>query len=248
MTKVINRYTVLLFLLTISLVASAQKDVRKYIREGNKSYEEKLYNAAEANYNSALKSNEASPEALYNLGNTYYQQGKWDEALKTYEKYLTVQASSTPNPLNMSQAWHNMGNTFLHKKDLEKSKEAYKNALRLNPADDQTRYNLAVVQKMIQDQKNDDQNQDQNKDQNKDQQDQNKDQNKDQQDQNQDQNQDKKDQDKKEEENQMSQDNIQQLLKAIEQDEKETQERVKQMKANDRKKQNENNRKLNKDW
>lgn len=255
-------FITLFTLIAISL--SAQKEVRKAIRSGNSAYNEQRYGAAEAEYNKALKENAGSKEASFNLANTYYKQQKWDEAVKEYQHYLTLE---NENPDKMSSAWSNMGNTFLKKKANEKgqmpvpqgqqpqqpqqqadnlklSMEAYKNALRLNPKDDETRYNLAVVQKMIKDQ------QDQNKDQNKDQkQDQNKDQKQDHnKDQNQDQNKDQKQDQNKDQQNQMSQDNMQQILQAIEQDEKNTQERVKQAKAQERKQKNENNRKQNKDW
>jgi tetratricopeptide (TPR) repeat protein len=266
MKKII--YITLFTLIAVNL--SAQKEVRNAIRSGNKAYNDQRYGAAEAEYNKAIKGNAASKEASFNLANTYYRQQKWDDALKEYQHYLTLENES---PLRMSSAWSNIGNTYLKKKanekgqgqqmplqpgqqpqqpgqqadNLKSSMEAYKNALRLNPKDDETRYNLAVVQKMIQDRQNEDQNQskDQNKDQNKDQkQDQNKDQNQNQ-DQNKDQKQDQKDQ---QNQNQMSQDNMQQMLQAIEQDEKNTQERVNQAKAQERKQKNESNRKQNKDW
>lgn len=131
--------------------------------------------------------------------------------------------------------------------NLQMSMEAYKNALRLNPKDDETRYNLAVVQKMLKDRENkgggggQDKNKDDKKDDKKD----------DPKDQDKKQNQDKQDQKDKQDQqnqNQMSQDNIQQILQAIEQDEKGTQQRVKERKAQDQKRKNEDNRKQNKDW
>ncbi|NDV96551.1 tetratricopeptide repeat protein [Dysgonomonas sp. 521] len=253
----------------IAVSLSAQKEVRKAIRTGNSAYNEQRYGAAEAEYNKALDGNAGSKEASFNLANTYYRQQKWDDAIKEYQHYLTLE---NENPDKMSAAWSNMGNTFLKKKANEKgqaqqaplqpgqqpeqpkqqednlklSMEAYKNALRLNPKDDETRYNLAVVQKMIQDRQNEDggggqdKNQDQDKDQKQDQ--------KDQQNQNNDQKKDQKDQQNQQNQNQMSQENMQQMLQAIEQDEKNTQQRVNQAKAQERKQKNENNRKQNKDW
>lgn len=236
-------FTILFIFVAFNLFA--QKEVRDSIRAGNKAYKEQRYRVAESNYKSAIAKDPTSKEAAYNLANAYYKQNNWDEAIKTYQHYLNIE---TENPNNMSAAWHNIGNTMLKKKDLQNSLEAYKNALRLNPKDEQTRYNLAVVQKMIQDQQNQqDQNQDKNQDQNKDQKDQQQDQNKDQQ-----QNKDNKDQQdkktEKQENEQMSQENANQILQAIEQDEKETQEKVKQMKAAEKKQQNEDNRRQNKDW
>lgn len=258
----------------ISMGVSAQKQVRKAIRSGNKAYNEQLYGTAEKEYSNAIKENANSKEASFNLANTLYKQQRWDEALKEYQHYLTLE---NEDPMKMSAAWSNMGNTFLKKKANEKSEamkqmmqaqaqgkqggqpqqsgqadnlkmsmDAYKNALRLNPTDDATRYNLAVVQKMIKDKEEEQQDQNKDKQNNKDQ---NKDQKQDpkedpQKDPNKDPKQDKQDQ----QEQQMSQDNIQQILQALEQDEKETQERVKQAKAQERKKQQDQNRKQNKDW
>lgn len=259
-------FIILLTFITIGL--SAQKEVRKAIRMGNKAYNEQLYATAEAEYSKAKEANASSKEATYNLANTYYKQQKWDQALAEYQHYLKLE---NEDPEKISAAWSNMGNTFLKKKANEKaahaqmmmaqqgeqsqakqednlklSMEAYKNALRFNPNDEETRYNLAVVQKMIKD-KEQDQDQDQdNKDDQK--QDQKQDQ-QDQKDQKQDPKQDpKQDQKDQQQQNQMSQDNIQQILQALEQDEKETQERVRQAQARERKQKNEQNRRQNKDW
>ena len=251
-----KQFFVIIFVLVSTSCLLAQRQVRKDIRKGNNAYKEQLYNAAEASYKSALEKNASSPEAIYNLANAYYKQGNWDNALKTYQQYLTAE---NKDHAKMGAAWHNIGNTMLQKKDLKQSMEAYKKALRLNPNDDEARYNLATVQKLLKDQQDNKQNQDQNKDQDKDKnkdkdknQDQNKDQNKDNKDKkddkDKDQNKDQNKDQKQDQQPQMSQDNIQQLLKAIEQDEKETQEKVQQIKAADRKQKNENNRKQNKDW
>lgn len=254
-----KRYILLGLLFSFTLGAFAQKDVRKSIRKGNSAYKEQRYSTAETDYAKALELNASSKEASFNLANTYYKQGRWDEALKEYQHYLTLENENTEN---MSAAWSNMGNTFLKKKANEKneaqgggmpgqpqqqavdnlkmSMEAYKNALRLNPLDDETRENLAIVQKMIKDQEDDggggnDDKQDQQQENQQEQQEQ----------------QDKKDdkqQDQQQNQNQMSQDNMQQILQAIEQQEKETQERVNQLKADQKKKQMERNKQQDKDW
>lgn len=249
MKKLLIVTSVLLF----SLPSFAQKAERENIRKGNKEYRQQKYSTAEQRYKSAIKVNPNSKEAIYNLANTSYKQGRWDEALKGYEKYVSLEKQ---NPQNMGKAFHNIGNAYLHKhpsKDekenyLEKAIEAYKQSLRINPTDNETRYNLAVAQKLRQDQgkgggndKNKDKNKDEKKNQDKNKQDQNKDQNKDQ-------NQNKKDQEKQDKQEQMSQSNAEQLLKAIEQDEKQTQDRIKQMKAAERKQKNDENRRNNKDW
>ena len=137
--------------------------------------------------------------------------------MESYQQYLALEKE---NPKKMSAAWHNIGNSLLQKKELEKSMEAYKMALRMNPEDEETRYNLAVVQKMIQDQQQDQQ-QEQQQQQNQDQQQQEPQNNQDQ----------PKKPEEQQEPEQMSRDNARQLLQAIEQDEKETQEKVNKIKA-----------------
>lgn len=239
---------IILFLL-ITFASQAQRQERQAIKEGNKAYREQLYGEAETKYNEAISVNPSSKEALFNLANTYYKQNKWDEAIEGYKHFMTVEGEASDR---ISSAWSNMGNALLKKKDLQNSMEAYKNSLRWNPKDEQTRYNLAVVQKMIQDQ---DKDKDKNKDQDDKDEQEKKDKDKkdqDKQDQQQDKNKDdqnKKDKKPEKEDNQqMSPESAKQILQAIEQDEKETQERVKQMKAREKKKQNEQNRRQNKDW
>ncbi|MPM25837.1 hypothetical protein SDC9_72337 [bioreactor metagenome] len=159
--------------------------------------------------------------------------------MESYQQYLT---SEKENPEKMSAAWHNIGNSLLQKKELEKSMEAYKMALRMNPEDDETRYNLAVVQKMIQDQQQDKQQDKQDQQQQP--------QNQDQQQQPQPQNNQDKPQkpEESQEPEQMSRDNARQLLQAIEQDERETQEKVNKIKAEERKQKADENKRRNRDW
>ncbi|WP_234367747.1 tetratricopeptide repeat protein [Parabacteroides pacaensis] len=223
-------------------LASAQKAERKNVREGNKLYTKEKYTESEIAYRKSLEVNPKSIEGNYNLGNSLYKQGKYDEAAKQYQQTIAQEA----DPLKLAQAFHNMGNITMQKKDYAKSVEAYKMSLRLNPSDDETRYNLALAQKLLQDQQQQQQDQDQNKD-NKDQ-DQKKDEEKkdDQQQQDQQQQDDKKEnktQDQPHQNEQMSQDNAQQMLDAFLQDEKDTQEKVKKAQA-----QQHQRRRTEKEW
>lgn len=224
----------------------AQKAERENVRKGNKLYQTEKYTESEIAYRKSLEVNPKSSEGTYNLGNALYKQGKFPEAAEQYQ----LAAGQEKSPEKLAQAFHNMGNIYMQNKDYAKSVQMYRQSLRLNPADDETRYNLALAQKLLQDQQqNQDQNQDQNKDENEDkkdqeqQQDQNKDQ---QQDQNQQQQDDKKE-DKTQEEpqqnEQMSKDNAQQMLDAFLQDEKDTQEKVKKAQM-----QQQQRRKTDKEW
>lgn len=209
-----------------------EKVERNSIRKGNDLFNDKKYTEAEIEYRKALEANPSSQIATYNLGAALYKQQKWNDSRNEYRKI--VQSSS--DSLRTAHAWHNLGNISFQEKNYAQSIEEYKNALRRNPKDNETRYNLRLAQLLLEKQQQDQQNQDKN---NKDQQDKNKDQQKDQKQQNQDQNkndqnnQDQKDNKQQEnpqqqqpQQSQMSKENAQQILDAIQQDERDTQEKV----------------------
>ena len=213
-----------IFLLSVASV-SAQKAERDYIRKGNRLFNDSVFVDAEVNYRKALEVNPKSTVSMYNLGNTLSQQQKFQDAMEQY----VAAGNSEKDKMKLAHIYHNMGVLFQAGKDYAKSVEAYKMSLRNNPADDETRYNLALAQKMLKDQQ---QNQDQNQDQNKDQQqkqDQQQDKNKDKQnDQKQDEKKDQQQPPKSEKkDNQMSKENAEQLLNSVMQDEKDVQDKVK---------------------
>ena len=213
-----------IFLLSVASV-SAQKAERDYIRKGNRLFNDSVFVDAEVNYRKALEVNPKSTVSMYNLGNTLSQQQKFQEAMEQYDSASKIEKDK----MKLAHIYHNMGVLFQAGKDYAKAVEAYKMSLRNNPADDETRYNLALAQKMLKDQQ---QNQDQNQDQNKDQQqkqDQQQDKNKDKQnDQKQDEKKDQQQPPKSEKkDNQMSKENAEQLLNSVMQDEKDVQDKVK---------------------
>ena len=202
-------------LLLVAVTASAQTD-RQYIREGNKQFRVGQYDKAEVSYRKAVEKNPKNPQAAYNLGNALMAQKKDSSAVQQFEQATRIET----NPLRKAAAYHNMGVICQTHKMYGEAIEAYKNALRLNPNDDETRYNLVLCKKQKQKQ---DQNQQQNQN-NKD--DQKKDNQKkdDQKDQNKDKKDDKQQQQQKP---QMSKDNAEQLLNAAIQNEKMTQDKMK---------------------
>ena len=213
-----------IFLLSAASI-SAQKAERDYIRKGNRLFNDSVFVDAEVNYRKALEVNPKSTVSMYNLGNTLSQQQKFQDAMEQYVAAGKIEKDK----MKLANIYHNMGVLFQAGKDYAKAVEAYKMSLRNNPADDETRYNLALAQKMLKDQQ---QNQDQNQDQNKDQQqkqDQKQDQNKDKQnDQKQDEKKDQQQPPKSEKkDNQMSKENAEQLLNSVMQDEKDVQDKVK---------------------
>ncbi|CAN5611283.1 tetratricopeptide repeat protein [soil metagenome] len=206
---------------------------RKFIRDGNQMYKDKKYSDAEVNYKKSLGANKDSKPAQFNLGDAYYKQGKYEDAAKQFE------ISSSDKSLdkeNQSKAFHNLGNSYLQTKKFPESISAYKNALKLNPKDNETRYNLAYAQSMLQQQQKQqqqDDNKDKNKDQNKDQKKDPNDQKKDQQQKEQKEQQQKADQ-KKDEEKQaqaqkrdkISKEDAEKILQALNNDEKNTQKKL----------------------
>ena len=201
--------TVLLLLVAMSV--SAQTD-RQYIRQGNKQYRAGNFPNAEVSYRKAIEKNDRNPQALYNLGNSLLFQNKDSAAVAEFEKA----AKAETNPLRKSKAYHNMGVVCQRHQMFGEAIEAYKQSLRLNPHDDETRYNLELCkrqQKQQQNQQNQDNKDKQKQDQQK--QDQQK------------QQQDQQKQDQQKQEPKMSKENAEQLLNAAMQQEKQTQDRMK---------------------
>ena len=202
-------------LLLVALTASAQTD-RQYIREGNKQFRLGQYDKAEFSDRKAVEKNPKNPQAAYNLGNALMAQKKDSAAVQQFEQSARMEA----NPLRKSAAYHNMGVICQTHKMYDDAIEAYKNSLRLNPNDDETRYNLVLCKHLKKKQDDKQKQNQQNKDDQK-----NKDDKKDDQ---KDQKQDKKDDKQQEQQKpQMSKDNAEQLLNAAIQNEKMTQDKMK---------------------
>ncbi|OFY41564.1 MAG: hypothetical protein A2X18_06995 [Bacteroidetes bacterium GWF2_40_14] len=214
------------FILTIIfafLINTAWSQVEKgEIRSGNSAYKKGNYQKAEIDYRRALERSPNSIQAKYNLGNALYKLNNAPEA----EKVLAPVADSVIDKGMKADVFHNIGNFNLAQKKYKESVDSYKNSLRIRPGDMQTKSNLAYAQKMLkneQDKQKKDQNKDQNKDQDKDdKKDQNKDQNKDP---NKDQNKENKDK-QQQPPPKITPQAAQQMLQAIQNKEKETQEKV----------------------
>ena len=219
----------LLFLTALSV--TAQTD-RQYIRQGNKLFRMGDYPNAEVSYRKAIEQNPKNPQASFNLGNALMAQKKDSAAVTQFENASRLET----NPLRKAQSFHNIGVICQTHKMYGEAIEAYKSALRLNPNDDETRYNLVLCKHQKQKQDQQKQNQGQNNDdQKKD------DQKKD--DQQKDQNSDKQD-DKKQQEQQkpqMSKDNAEQLLNAAIQNEKQTQDKLKKAQQQPQRRANQKN-------
>lgn len=220
-----SKYILFILFVMLAAGASAQKIERDYIRKGNRLFNDSVFVDAEVNYRKALEVNPKSTVSMYNLGNTLSQQQKFKDAMEQYVAAGKIEKDK----MKLAHIYHNMGVLFQAGKDYAQAVEAYKMSLRNNPKDDETRYNLALAQKMLKDQQQNQQNQDQNQDQNKDEQEKKQDQQKDQNKQNDQKKDDQQQQPPKPEkkDNEMSKENAEQLLNSVMQDEKDTQDKVK---------------------
>ena len=155
---------------------NAQEQDKKLITSNECIFEansmvDNAFDEAEKGYRKALSEKPSNAKGAYNLGHAYYKSELYDEAL-----YRLLDAAENGNKEEKHRAYHNIGNTLMQNKDCKKAVEAYKNALRNNPKDDETRYNLALAQECAKKQggggkdkdKDNKQNQDQNNDEKKD--------------------------------------------------------------------------------
>ena len=162
------RFFFCLFLISFFIGAAQKAVVNNHIYDGNQLAKESMFDTAEMSYRKALSKAPEKPEALYNLGNTHYKEKNFEEAK---QRYFQTQKFSE-NKSSKHHAFHNMGNVFMQQKDYAKAVESYKNALRNNPEDEQTRYNYALAKELLEkEQQEQEQNQDQKDQDDKDQED-----------------------------------------------------------------------------
>jgi len=192
MSNKMKYYSIVISLFVFGLSFAQEQDLeelvneaRQFVATGNEVLtRDGNFPKAEGEYRKAIAKNPVDPTAKYNLANAYYNSEKYDEAHLRYKEAAKIE---TATKSEKHKAFHNQGNTYMEQKKYKEAVEAYKNALRNNPKDDETRYNLALAKKMLEEEQ-------QQNDQNQDDQDQDQDQNEDQQNQD---NQDQKEGDDK---------------------------------------------------
>ena len=207
---------ILTFIFLISLCFSSQSQNKKQlIREGNKLYNDSSYNLSEMQYRKSLEKDQDYFNASFNLADAIYKQERYEESSSLFDALK----DNAKNNIDLAKINHNLGNSLLKENKTDQAIEAYKNALRQNPTDEDTRYNLAYAQKVKkQEEKQKDQ-------------------------------QENKDQDKKEEKKQeeqqkedMSKEDAEKMLEALQQREKKLQEKLQKRKGKGQK------IKILKDW
>ena len=176
MKKRIN-FFYFIFSLNFCFVLSQTGEVTNHIFDGNEKADEEDYKEAEKSYRKAISLEPEKEVALFNLGNTHFKDKKYDEASQRF--FQTQKFASSKQ--GKHRAFHNMGNVYMQKKEYQKAVEAYKNALRNNSKDEETRYNYALAKELLENEKPpEEQEQDDQKDQKDQEKDKEKDQEKDQ--------------------------------------------------------------------
>ena len=223
-----------IFFFTVTMLGcfniyAQSENYAKFYNKGNKLLDNN-FEQAEKNFRIAMNDSLSDLKATFNLSNKYYTEGLYDEAISRQIEATKLAKDNSEK----HTAFHNLGNSLMKKQLCSEAVLAYKNALRNNPNDDETRYNLALAKKCEeeQEQNNEDENKDDKEDKNDEKKDdQNKDDQQDKNDENQnDKNKDNKKSDQpKENKNQQSKlspEQIKNLLKAMENAEKKVQAKV----------------------
>ena len=227
----------LVFSLTIGEAYADNRQARKFIRHGNSQFRTNKRHEAQVDYFKAVSADSTDARAQYNLATSMFPENfklvreeQRDTMVQTFMKAGELEQ----NPYRRSQAYHNMGVVLQGAKDFQKAIEAYKQALRNNPNDDEARYNLVLCQRQLKNDGNgggggqDNQQEDKQKQE-------------EQQKQEQQQQQQQEQQQQQQQEPHMSKENAEQLLNAAMQQEKQTQERMQQQQQGQR-------RRIEKNW
>jgi len=246
--KPLTNISIVLVVLCTSMSAMGQKE-RLTLRQGNSSYEDGDFQSAIGKYEEALDIDKNYGKAYYNKGNAHYRANEIDAAVQEYE----LAASNAKDPIEESQVFHNLGNCYLNtaralmnqapnpndsvqppdpQQFVRASIETYKKALRKNPTDEETRYNLAYAQQLLEEGGGGGQDQEQDQKQDEEQQDEQEqdesgeDEQEQQEQQNGDEEQEQQGEQPQPDQGEMSKEQAEQMLKALDQQEKDLQDQL----------------------
>lgn len=204
----------------------AQTD-RREVRAGNRKFSKGNYAESEIDYRKAVLKDSLSIAGQYNLASALYRQENFEEAANSLAK-IDAEVAETPYA---SDYYYNEGDVALQRKDYAAAVKAFRESLLLNPGDLDAKENYLYAKEMLKNQQGGGQGQNQDQNQQQDQDKQNQDNKQDNNQQDQPQNQDKQEQQPQDRQGDISQQQARQMLRAVQAQEKETQEKVKKEKA-----------------
>ena len=228
-----NILIILFFLMSFNSFAQNKKS---FLRDGNELYADSSYNEAEMQYRKSLEKDQDYFNASFNLADAVYKQERYEESSALFDALK----DNAPTETDLAKVYHNLGNSLVKEQKLEEAIEAYKNALRINPKDKDTRHNLAITHKQKQQQEKEQENKDKNKDEKEEQEQDKEGENKEEEKQNKEQEQSQENKEQQEEKNEskpqekkeeMSKETAEKMLEAIQQKEKELQEELQKKKV-----------------
>lgn len=144
---------ILVFFIIGTFSSFAQEDKKSIKKaeqahaEARKAEEKGDFYQAEANYRKSISNNPTEMDSRYNLGNSYYDKEQYKESLVRYKEAVQLAESKA----NKHAAYHNLGNAFMKNQQYRKAEEAFKEALRNMPTDEETRYNYAIAKELAKD-------------------------------------------------------------------------------------------------
>ena len=213
-----------LFVILINTVVVFAQHPNGKIRKGNTAYKDSSYSDAEQLYREALMKDQSSFEASFNMADAIYKQERYSEANSLFKAL----SEKTDDKIKKSESYHNLGNSLLKEQKLDEAIEAYKNALRNNPKDLDTKHNLAYAMRMknqSQEQEKEDQKEEDKKEEKEEQKEEEKDKGENQNEKGEQSEEEKKEEPKQPQDpNEMTEEEAQQILDALQQQEKELQE------------------------
>ena len=225
------KFIFVLFMLILFAVGSREsfsQSLRGLVNDGVENYNEGNFSDAEVNFKKGVEKSPESFEAIFNLGDAFFKQERYDEAIKSYNSALAF----AKNDLEKARVHYNIGNSLLKAQKIKDSIEEYIKSLKLNPGDQEAKYNLSYALELLknkddqQQQKNDkDQNKDQNQNQDK------KDQQKDQQNKQDQQKQDQQDKKQQQQQQKISKEEAERILEALKDNEKVLQKELRKIKG-----------------
>jgi len=208
-------------------ITSFAQNKKSFLRDGNELYTDSSYNDAEMQYRKSLEKDQDYFNASFNLADAVYKQERYEESSALFDALI----DNAPTENDLAKVYHNLGNSLTQEQKLEEAIEAYKNALRINPNDAETRHNLALSKKQKQEQEQQEEKKKENKEEKKDQEKDKEGEDKQEQNKEQEKEDEEKENQPEEKKEEMSKEDAEKMLEAIQQEEKELQEELQKKKV-----------------